>query len=102
MLKQVFLAHFVTEVMRLGPWKMAKCLKNRPLWDRKWVKNASKTRFSKSDTGPFGMLKQTFLAHFEPNLTQFSRFRHMYVPSCTLRAYLRAVMWSHLEFGRGM
>ena len=48
------------------------------------------------------MLKQVFLAHFEPNLTQFSPFRHMYAPSCTLRAYLRAVRWSHLELGRGV
>ena len=102
MLKQVFLAQFEPEVMRFGPWKIPKCLENGPLWDQKCVKNASKMRFSKTDPGPFGMLKQMFLAHFEPNLTQFSPFRHMYAPSCTLRAYLRAVWWSHLELGRGV
>ena len=26
-------------------------------------------RFSKSDAGPFGMLKEVFLAHFEPVVT---------------------------------
>ena len=93
MLKHVFLAHFELVGTRFGPWKIPKCLENGPLWDQKWVKNASKTRFSKSDPGPFGMLKQMFLARFEPNLTQFSPFRHMYAPSCTLRTYLRAVWW---------
>ena len=34
---------------------------------QKCVKNA----FSKSDPGPFGMLKQVFLAHFEPVGTGF-------------------------------
>ena len=48
------------------------------------------------------MLKQLFLAHFEPNLTQFSPFRHVYAPRYTLRAYLGAVWWSHLELGRGV
>ena len=65
MLKQVFLAHFEPKVMRFGPWKIPKCLENGPLWNQKWVKNGSKARFCKSDTRPFGMLKQMFLAHFE-------------------------------------
>ena len=69
MLKQVFLAHFGPVVTHFGPWKIPKCLENGPPWDQKWVQNGSKTRFSKSDPGPFGMLKQMFLAHFEPNLT---------------------------------
>ena len=30
------------------------------------VKNRSKTHFSKSDHGSFGMLKQVVVAHFEP------------------------------------
>ena len=47
------------------------------------------------------MLKQVFLAHFEPVLTEFSRFHHMYAPLCALRTYLRAVWWSHLELGEG-
>ena len=60
MLKQVFLAHFEPEVMCFDPWKIPKCFENGPLKDQKWVKNGSKTRFSKSDPGPFGMLKQIF------------------------------------------
>ena len=67
----------------------------------KWVKNGSKTRCSKSAPGPFGMLKQVFLARFEPVLTEFSPFHHMYAPSCALRTYLRAVSWSHLELEEG-
>ena len=102
MLKRVFLAHFEPEVMRFGPWKIPKCFENGHLWDQKWVKNASKMCFSKSDLGPFGMLKQMFLAHFEPNLTKFGPFRHVCAPSCTLCTYLRAVWWSHLELGRGV
>ena len=102
MLKQVFLAHFAPEVMRFDPWKIPKCLENGSFWDQKWVKNESKTRFSKSDPGPFGMLKQVFLAHFEPVLTNFSPFLHMYASLSALRTYLRAVWWSHLELGRGV
>ena len=66
MLKQVFLAHFEPVVTRFGPWKIPKCLENGPFQDQKCVKNGSKTRFSKSDPGPFGMLKQVVLPHFEP------------------------------------
>ena len=66
MLKQVFLAHFEPVVTHFGPWKIPQCLENGPIWDRKWVKNGSKTRFSKSDPGPCWMLKQVFLDHFEP------------------------------------
>ena len=84
-----------------GPWRIPKCLGNGPFWDQKWVKNGSKTRFSKRDPGPFGMRKQVFLAHFEPVLTKFSPFHHMYAPRCALRTYLRAVWWSHLELGEG-
>ena len=101
MLKQVVLAHFEPVATGLGSWKIPKCLENGPFWDQKWVKNGSKTRFSKSDPGPFGMLKQVFLARFEPVLTEFSPFHHMYAPLCALRPYLRAVWWSHLELGEG-
>ena len=97
MLKQVFLAHFEPVVTHFGPWKIPKCLEKGSLWDQKWVKNGSKTRFSKSDRRPFGMLSQVFRDHFEPVLTEFSPFHHVYAPSCTLRMYLRAVWWSHLE-----
>ena len=58
MLKHVFLARFEPMVTRYGPWKMPKCLENGSFWDQKWVKNGSKTHFSKSDPGPFGMLGQ--------------------------------------------
>ena len=71
MLKRVFLAHFEPVVTHLGPWKILKCLENGPFWDQKWGKNKSKTRFSKIDPGPFGMLKQVFLARFEPVVTCF-------------------------------
>ena len=47
------------------------------------------------------MLKQLFLAPFEPVLTEFSPFHHMYAPLCALRTYLRAVWCSHLELGEG-
>ena len=66
MLKQVVLAHFEPVARGFGSWKIPKCLESGPFWDQKWVKNGSKTRFSKSDPGPFGMLKQVFLAGFEP------------------------------------
>ena len=48
------------------------------------------------------MLKQVFLAHFEPVLIEFSAFCHVFAPSRTLRAYLRAIWWNHLELGRGV
>ena len=71
MLKQVFLGRFEPVVARFGPWKIPKCLENGPFWDQQWVKNGSKTRFSKNDPGPFMMLKQVVLAHFEPVATGF-------------------------------
>ena len=79
MLQQVFLAHFEPVVARFGPWKIPKCLENGPFWDQKCVKNGSKARFSKSDPGPFGMLKQLFLAHFEPVVTCFGPWK---IPKC--------------------
>ena len=101
MLKHVFLARFEPVVACFGPRKISKCLENGPFQDQKWVEKGSKTRFSKSDPGPFGMRKQVVLAHFEPVLTEFSPFHHMYAPLCALRPYLRAVWWSHLELGEG-
>ena len=102
MLKQVFLAHFEPEVTHFGPWKIPRCLEKGPFWDQKWVKNGSETRFSKSDPGPLEVHKQVKSAHFEPVLTQFILFRHMYSLGCTFPTYLRAVCWSHLELGRGV
>ena len=79
MLKQVVLAHFEPQITRFGPWKRPKCLKNGPLWDRKWVKNGSKKCFFKSDRRPFGMLNQVSLARFEPVVTRFGPSRR---PKC--------------------
>ena len=76
--KQMFLAHFEPVVMCFGPWKIPKCFENGPFWDQKWVKTGSKTHFFKSDLGPFGMLKQVFLAHFEPIWTGFGRWKSQY------------------------
>ena len=66
MLNQVFLARFEPLVAHSGAWKIPKCLGSGPLWDQKWVKSGSKTCFSKSDRGPFGMLKQVFSALLGP------------------------------------
>ena len=79
MLKEVFLVRFEPVVTRFGPWKIPKCLENGPFWDQKWVKNGSKTHFSKSDPRSFGMLKQMFLAHFEPVVKCFGPWK---VPKC--------------------
>ena len=79
MVKQVFLARFEPMVTRLGPWKIPKCLEKGPFWDQERVKNGSKTRFSKSDRGPFRMLKQMFLARFEPTVTCFGPWK---IPKC--------------------
>ena len=78
MLKQVVLAHFEPVVTCFGPWKIPKCLENGPFWEQQWVKNGSKTCFSKSDPGPFGMLKKVFLAHFEPISTGFGPWKSQY------------------------
>ena len=75
MLKQVFLGRLEPVVARFGPWRMPKCLENGPFWDQQCVKNGSKTRFSKNDPGPFMMLKQVVLAHFEPVATGFSSWK---------------------------
>ena len=37
------------------------------------------------------MLKQVFLAHFDPVLTEFSPFHHMYAPRCAFRTPLPRV-----------
>ena len=79
MLQQVFLGHFEPVVARFGPWKIPKCLENGPFWDQQCVKNGSKTCFSKNDPGPFMMLKQVVLAHFEPVGTGFGSWK---LPKC--------------------
>ena len=79
MLKQVFLAHFEPGLTRFGHWKIPKSLENGPFSDQKRVKNGYKTRFFKSDPGPFGMLKQVFLAHFELVVTRLGPWK---IPKC--------------------
>ena len=79
MLKQVFLGRFEPVVTRFEPWKIPKCLENGPFWDQQWVKNGSKTRFSKSDPGPFMVLKEVVLAYFEPVATCFGPWK---IPKC--------------------
>ena len=75
MLKQAFLAHFEHLLTHFVPWIFTKCLENGHFQDQKWVKNGSKTCFSKSDPRPLGMLKQVFLAHFEPVVTCFGPWK---------------------------
>ena len=77
--KQVFLAHFESVVTHFGTWKIPKYLENGSFWDQKRVKNGSKTCFLKSDPEPVGMLKQVFLAHFEPLGTGFGPWK---IPKC--------------------
>ena len=79
MLKPVLLAHFESVVTCFGPWKIPKCLENGPIWEHPWVKNGSKTDFSKNDPGTRGMVKQAFLAHFEPMVTRFGPWK---IPKC--------------------
>ena len=71
MLKQVFLGRFEPVVARFGPWKIPKYLENGPFWDQQCVKNGSKMRSPENDRGPFMMLKQVVLAHFEHVATGF-------------------------------
>ena len=65
-LKQVFLDCFELVVAHFGPPKIPKCLENALFWDQKWVKNGSKTHFSKPHPRPFGVHKRVKPAHFEP------------------------------------
>ena len=44
--------------------KFAKCLEKEPFWEQKWVKNGSKTRFSKSDPGPLGVHETSVMSLF--------------------------------------
>ena len=69
--QQVFLARFEPVVTRFGPYMCKRCLENVLFWDEKWLKNGLRKHSSKSDLGPFGVLKQVFLAHFEPLVTLF-------------------------------
>ena len=75
MFREVFLGRFEPVVVRFGPRKIPKCLENGPFWNQKWVKNGWKTCFSKSDPGPFGMLKQVVLTHFEPVVPRFGPWK---------------------------
>ena len=55
MLKQGFLDRFELVLTHFGPPKIPKCLENGLLWEQKWVKNGSKTQFSKPHRGSFGV-----------------------------------------------
>ena len=90
MLKQVFLGHFESQVTRLGPWKIPECFEKGPLWDQQWVQKGSEARLSKSDPGPFWMLKQVFLAHFEPEVTRFGPWK---IPKCLEKGPLWDQKW---------
>ena len=90
MLKQLFLAHFEPVVTRFGAWKIPKCLESGMFSDQKLVKNVTKTRFSKTDAGPFGMLKQLFLAHLEHVVT---RFRPWKIPTSFENGTLWDLKW---------
>ena len=57
-LKQVFLDRFELAVAHFGPPKIPKCLENGLFSDQKWVKNGSKTHFSKPHPRPFGVHKR--------------------------------------------
>ena len=57
-LKQVFLDCFELVVAHFGPRKIPKCLENGLLWDKKWVKNGSKSHCSKPHPRPFGVHKR--------------------------------------------
>ena len=104
MLRHMVLARFEAVVTRFGSWKMPKCLANGSQNAQRGqrVKGGSKTLFSTSDPGAFGMLRQVFVAHFGPVFTKFSPFHHMSAPGRPLRTYLRAVWWSYLKLGRGL
>ena len=100
--KQVKRAHVELVWSHFGPSKVPESLENGPFCDQKLVKLGSKMSFSTNDVGPYGVLKRGNSTPFEPILTQCSPLRHMYAPSCTLRTYLRAILWSHLDLGRGV
>ena len=70
-LKQLFLDPFELVVAHFGPPIIPKCLENGLFWDQKWVKNGSKTHFSKNHPRPFGGDKRVKWAHFEPILGHF-------------------------------
>ena len=57
-LKQVVLDRFELVVAHFGPPKIPQCLENGLFWDQKWVKNGSKTHFSKPHPRPFGVHKR--------------------------------------------
>ena len=57
-LKQVFLDRFGLVVAHFGTPKIPKCLETGLFWDQKWVKNGSKTHFSRPHPRPFGVHKR--------------------------------------------
>ena len=78
-LNKCFLARFEPAVNVLAHGKSQNALKRGRFGAKKGSKMGQKTRFSKSDRGPFGMLKQVFLACFEPMVTCFGPWK---IPKC--------------------
>ena len=77
------------------------CLENGAFWGRsgsKRVKNA----FFQKDLGLCGVAEKDNCAQFEPNLPQFRPSGHMNAPNFKLLVYHGAVLWSHVELGRGV
>ena len=88
-LKQVFLDRFGLVVAHFGPPKIPKCLENGLFWDQKWVKNGSKTHFSKPHPRPFWGAQTGEMSPFRAHCEAFWPltvliFTHFARPACCL------------------
>ena len=79
MLEPLLLARFELLMAHYELGKIPNRIEKGPFCDQTWVKNGTTTRFSKTYDGPFGMLKQAFLARFEPVVTRFGPWK---IPKC--------------------
>ena len=68
--KQVQWAHFEPMLSNFGPSEGRKGLEIRPIWDHKWLKNASNPWFSKNDPSPVVVPKWMDIAPYEPLLSR--------------------------------
>jgi hypothetical protein len=75
---------------RFGPWYIAQYLENGLFWDQRWVKHGSKAFFRIGKPTPFGMLKQLFLACFEPVVTHYGPWK---IPKCNENGPFWAQTW---------
>ena len=98
---EFFLSRFEPLVARFGPWKRPKCLENGPIWDQIWVKIGSKMGhncvFPNSHLGPFGMLKQVFLARFRPVVKRFGLWK---IPKCLEKGPFWEQKWVNIGQNR--